>query len=199
MFSGIVKNIGIIESIEDKGSTKVLTISSPVSDTYSVDQSIAHDGICLTIIELSEGMHKVEAVMETLSKTSFRNIRQGQKVNLETSITLNSLLDGHMVQGHVDTAVKCLKKRDMNGSWQFQFQLPYEFAPLIIPQGSICVNGVSLTVAELLSDSFTVSIIPYTYEHTNFQWLAENDLVNIEFDIIGKYLLRQAWFRNLTE
>jgi riboflavin synthase len=195
MFSGIIKSTGLVQSVRLNGSTKRIAITSPLSDTLSIDQSIAHDGVCLTIVSIHEHTHEVEVVQETLSKTTFQFLQEGHVVNLEKSITPTTLLDGHLVQGHADTTLKCLKVEDLDGSWKIKFNLPQEFAGLIIPHGSICLNGVSLTVANLYPDAFDVAIIPYTFEHTNFNLLQEDDFVNVEFDLIGKYLLRQA---NLT-
>ena len=169
-----------------------MSITSPISGELTTDQSISHDGICLTIVDVKNGIHKVDVVQETLSKTSFQFLKEGQLFNLEKSITPTTLLDGHLVQGHVDTILKCLQIVDNPGSWNIKFNLPNEFASLVIPRGSICLNGVSLTVANLYDDSFEVAIIPYTYEHTNFHLLREGDWVNVEFDLIGKYLLRQT-------
>lgn len=196
MFSGIIKSTGIVRSIQSMGSTKRITISSQFADDLSIDQSIAHDGICLTVVAIHDGAHEVEVVHETLSKTTFATLQEGDVVNLEKSITPSTLLDGHLVQGHVDTTIKCLLIQDMAGSWKIKFNLPQEYAGLVIPHGSICLDGVSLTVANLYQDSFDVAIIPYTFEHTNFKHLLEGDDVNVEFDLIGKYLLRQAAMRN---
>ena len=192
MFSGIIKSIGIVESIRSQGTTKRIAISSPLSAELSIDQSIAHDGVCLTIVEIRNGSHEVEVVNETLSKTTFASLKEGDTVNLEKSITPATLLDGHLVQGHVDTTLECLQIDDVQGSWKIKFNLPQEYAGLVIPHGSICLNGVSLTVANLYPDSFEVAIIPYTFQHTNFNHLQKGDFVNVEFDLIGKYLLRQA-------
>jgi len=191
MFSGIIQNTGIVTSIQSNGTTSRLEIQSPISSGLYIDQSIAHDGICLTITQIEQESHWVDVVKETLSKTSFAHLRQGQVINLEKSLTLNTLLDGHLVQGHVDTTLQCIELRDENGSWNLKFNLPAEFANLVIPRGSICLNGVSLTIAKLFDDSFEVAIIPYTFNHTNFKFIQPGDLVNVEFDLIGKYLLRQ--------
>lgn len=199
MFSGIIQTTGIVQSIEDKGSTKLMTISSPISNSLHIDQSIAHNGVCLTIINVHDGNHQVEIVNETLSKTNLGSLKPGQIVNLEKSITMETLLDGHLIQGHVDNILRCEKNEDLDGSWLMQFNLPKEFEALIIPHGSICINGVSLTVANLFGDSFNVAIIPYTYEHTSFKFISEGDMVNVEFDLIGKYLIRQLETRTLTE
>lgn len=195
MFSGIVKAIGIVESVMERGSTRRIAITSALSNDMIIDQSISHNGVCLTIVNVRNGVHEVDVVNETLSKTTFRLLREGDLVNLEISITPSTLLDGHLVQGHVDTTLQCLGIKDLHGSWNITFNLPQEFAGLVIPHGSICLNGVSLTVANLYTDSFDVAIIPYTFEHTNFKNLKEGDLVNVEFDLIGKYLLRQADLR----
>ena len=196
MFSGIIKSTGIVRSIQATGSTKRITIASPLADELTIDQSIAHDGICLTVVAINNGTYEVEVVQETLSKTTFASMKEGGVVNLEKSITPTTLLDGHLVQGHVDTTIKCMRIEDLIGSWKIQFNLPKEYAGLVIPHGSICLNGVSLTVANLYPDSFDVAIIPYTFEHTNFKHLLEGNYVNVEFDLIGKYLLRQATLRN---
>ena len=194
MFSGIIKSLGVVDSIRTNGTSLRIGISSDISGELIIDQSISHDGICLTIVAVDEkkGLYEVDVVMETLSKTTFQFLKEGQVINLEKSITPTTLLDGHIVQGHVDTFLKCIHIEDKHGSWNMKFNLPKEFASLVIPRGSICLNGVSLTVANLFDDSFEVAIIPYTYDHTNFRSLQEGDYVNVEFDLIGKYLLRQA-------
>lgn len=192
MFSGIIKSTGILQSINSMGSTLRLVVSSPLSEELMIDQSLSHDGICLTIVNVTKGNHEVDVVQETLSKTTFQYLKKGQVINLEKSITPNTLLDGHLVQGHIDTILDCLHIEDRQGSWNMKFNLPKEFASLVIPRGSVCLNGVSLTVANLYDDSFEVAIIPYTYDHTNFRLLRKGDHINVEFDLIGKYLLRQA-------
>jgi riboflavin synthase len=192
MFSGIIKSTGVVQSIKAHGTTRRIAISSPLSETFTIDQSIAHDGVCLTIVALGKAIHEVDVVEETLSKTTFRFLKEGHVVNLEKSITPTTLLDGHLVQGHVDTTLRCLQIEDLDGSWKIKFDLPQEFAGLVIPHGSICLNGISLTVANVFPDAFDVAIIPYTFQHTNFNQLHKDELVNVEFDLIGKYLLRQA-------
>ena len=191
MFSGIIKSIGKVQSIVNRGTTKRIAISSPISAELSIDQSISHDGVCLTIVEVRNGIYEVEVVQETLSKTTFAALMEGDEINLEKSITPTTLIDGHLVQGHVDTTLQCIQIEDLNGSWKFKFNLPKDYAGLVIPHGSICLNGVSLTIANLFPDSFDVAIIPYTFQHTNFKHLQTGDSVNVEFDLIGKYLLRQ--------
>ena len=186
-----------MRAINTMGSTNRITIASHLADELTIDQSIAHNGICLTVVAVNDGAYEVEVVQETLSKTTFASLKAGDEVNLEKSITPSTLLDGHLVQGHVDTTIMCLHVADLNGSWKIKFNLPQEYAGLIIPHGSICLNGVSLTVANLFQDAFDVAIIPYTFEHTNFKHLREGDEVNVEFDLIGKYLLRQAALKNV--
>ncbi|HUR30276.1 MAG TPA: riboflavin synthase [Saprospiraceae bacterium] len=199
MFSGIIKWVGKIESIEEKGTTKRFTISSSISNALQIDQSIAHDGVCLTIVHSEDSMHQVEVVNETLAKSTLSNAKFGQIINLEKSISAATLLDGHLVQGHVDTTLTCINIRDLKGSWKFSFDLPVAYAGLIIPQGSICINGVSLTVSDVTSDSFSLAIIPYTFENTNFKFLKEGEIVNAEFDLIGKYIVRQFELRFISE
>ena len=195
MFSGIVKAVGKVVSVHEQGTTLRIVISSPLSSEFTIDQSIAHNGVCLTVVKVHDGMHEVQVVEETLSKTTLRTIKAGDFINLARSITSTTLLDGHLVQGHVDTILKCLKIHDNHGSWNITFNLPHEHAGLVIPHGSICLDGVSLTVANLHFDSFEVAIIPYTFENTIFKHLREGDYVNVEFDLIGKYLLRQVELR----
>jgi riboflavin synthase len=191
MFSGIIKSTGVITAIEHSGTTRRITITSPLASTLSIDQSVAHDGVCLTVIETTDDQYQVDVVHETLTKTTFQSLKVGHILNLETSLSLSTLLDGHIVQGHTDTTLKCLEVRDLSGSWNMKFDLPAEYAPLVILHGSICLNGVSLTVARLDTDAFEVAVIPFTFEHTNFQLLQPGSYVNAEFDVIGKYILRQ--------
>ncbi|HJW29379.1 MAG TPA: riboflavin synthase [Saprospiraceae bacterium] len=192
MFSGIIQHLGRIESISLHGTTKRFEIASPMASHLRVDQSLCHDGVCLTVVENSESLHAVDVVQETLSKTTFDTLDIGHHVNLEKSISLNTLLDGHLVQGHVDTTLECLDKKDLHGSWHFTFRLRDQFTSLVIPHGSICLNGVSLTIARLTTDLVEVAIIPYTFQHTNFQYLKPGDHVNVEFDLIGKYIAQQT-------
>lgn len=191
MFSGIIQAIGTVEAIAENGTTRSFRIASSMSAQLRVDQSICHDGICLTVVKTDDTAHTVEVILETLSKTIFDHIHTGYQVNLEKSISLNTLLDGHLVQGHIDTTLQCLEKKDLNGSWNFKFNLPAKYSGLVIPHGSICLNGVSLTIANLYDDQFEVAIIPYTFHHTNFQYLQAGDRVNVEFDLIGKYIAQQ--------
>lgn len=195
MFSGIIETIGIVENIKIEGSNKIFKISSPISPQTYIDQSITHNGVCLTVIELDDKTHSVVAVEETLIRSNIGELTIGALVNLEKSITANKLLDGHIVQGHVDTIGICTEVNEVNGSWYFTFSYDQSFASLIVNKGSITVNGVSLTVIDPTKESFKVAIIPYTYEHTNFKIISPNDKVNLEFDIIGKYVARQLELR----
>ena len=193
MFSGIIETLGKVEDIRKEGSNLHLKISSAFSSQLKPDQSIAHNGVCLTVTSIEPGGYWVTAVEETLKKTNLGLLKTGDEINLERCITLNSLLDGHLVQGHVDTTARCTQKEDRNGSWNFRFE--YENAErkkswLTIEKGSITINGTSLTVVESADNSFSVTIIPYTLEHTNFKNIKEGSIVNLEFDLIGKYVAR---------
>lgn len=191
MFTGIVESLGIIKEIATSGTNKIFWIESLLSSSFKIDQSIAHNGVCLTVEDVKENMHRVTAVDETLSKTDLNQWKIGAHVNLERSLLPTNRQDGHFVQGHVDTTGSCTKIKDKRGSHEFEFGFPKKFAALVIEKGSICVNGISLTAFDVKKHSFRVAIIPYTFEHTNLQFLKEGDLVNLEFDMIGKYILRR--------
>lgn len=190
MFTGIIEKTGTIEEILSHGDNRSFRVSSPLYSELKVDQSLSHDGVCLTIEELQNGLHQVTAVAETLSKTNLDKWQKGTIINLERCMQLNGRLDGHFVQGHVDTTAECMDIVNRNGSWEYRFHFPEKFAKLIIEKGSITVNGISLTLFNISNSAFTVAIVPYTYEHTNMKRLAKGDLVNIEFDMIGKYVNR---------
>ncbi len=190
MFTGIIEASGMIHSVEKQGTNVTFWIVSSLSAELKVDQSVSHDGVCLTAEEMKEGMHRVTAINETLKKTNLSTWQKGTPVNLERCITMNGRIDGHIVQGHVDTTATCIEKKDADGSWEFRFQFPPEFATLIINKGSVSINGISLTLFNADVDSFSVAIIPYTYTHTNIQQVKEGSTVNIEFDMIGKYVNR---------
>lgn len=195
MFSGIVEAVGIVEQIEIEGSNKCFTIKSEISkDTY-IDQSITHNGVCLTVVKSDSNTHSVVAIQETLIKSNLDTLGVGSLVNLEKSITANKLLDGHIVQGHVDTTATCQSVKDVDGSWYFTFEHDGSNSNLLVNKGSVTINGVSLTVIDPTADTFSVAIIPYTYEHTNFKEIKSGSKVNIEFDIIGKYVARQLELR----
>ena len=190
MFTGIIEAAGEIQKIEREADNVHFTVSSPISDALKIDQSLAHDGVCLTVVRLGEGTHTVTAIRETLERTRLGQWSVGDRVNLERAMVAGARLDGHMVQGHVDTVGHCTGVEEAGGSWYFSFRYPAETGHILVDKGSICINGVSLTVVEPTADTFRVAIIPYTYEHTNFGNLAAGDGVNLEFDVIGKYVVR---------
>lgn len=190
MFTGIIESKGHISHIAREGSNVHFTIESNISGSLKIDQSVAHDGVCLTVIACDDHSHTVTAVAETLEKTNLSGWSEGRSVNLERAMKLGDRLDGHIVQGHVDTTGTCTAREELDGSHLFRFAFPPQFAALIIEKGSICINGVSLTAFHAGRDTFTVTIIPYTLEHTTFGSLQAGDSVNLEFDILGKYLLR---------
>ena len=191
MFTGIIESLGFVKEVVAKGSNKTYWIESPLSSSFKIDQSIAHNGVCLTVEDVRENKHSVTAVEETLKKTDLNEWKAGTRVNIERSLLPTSRLDGHFVQGHIDTVAILKKIKDRTGSHEFEFEFPKKFADLIIEKGSVCVNGISLTAFNVKKHSFTVTIIPYTFEHTNLQFLKKGDLVNLEFDMIGKYILRK--------
>jgi len=190
MFTGIIETVGLVKEVISTGSNKVFWIESSLSHLFKVDQSISHNGVCLTIEEVANEYHKVTAVKETLDKTELFQWQPGTPINIERSLLPSSRLDGHFVQGHVDTVGWCEEIIDKNGSWEIEFSFPKKFAPLVIEKGSISLNGISLTIFDVKKRSFKVAIIPYTYNHTNLQNLKEGDAVNMEFDLLGKYILR---------
>lgn len=192
MFTGIIETIGKIEKIEAEGSNVHFTISTPLSQQLHIDQSVAHNGVCLTIVEVGDGQYKVTAIEETLQRSNLGHLRAGDHVNLERAMQLGARLDGHMVQGHVDGIGTCLQIIDLNGSWLYRFRYTPGPEHILVDKGSVCVNGTSLTVVNPVNDTFEVAIIPYTYEHTVFRFLKPCDKVNLEFDIIGKYIAKYA-------
>ncbi|MCL4117966.1 UNVERIFIED_CONTAM: hypothetical protein GTU68_056483 [Idotea baltica] len=191
MFTGIVEALGTVESVITEGENTHLTISSPISEKLRIDQSIAHNGVCLTVVKVDSDSHTVTAIQETLKLSNIGELVKGSKVNLERCMKLSDRLDGHIVQGHVDTTAECLSIMDEDGSWRIKFQFDTKFASLILPKGSICIDGTSLTSIDPTQNTFEVTIIPYTYEHTIFNQLKVGDSVNVEFDILGKYLERR--------
>lgn len=191
MFTGIIESTGIIRDIVSSGTNKTFWIQSALSASLKVDQSVAHNGVCLTVEDMDESGHKVTAVAETIQKTDIGGWITGQTVNLERSLLPTLRVDGHFVQGHVDSTGTCEKIRNRDGSHEFRFGFPKKFGALIIEKGSITVNGISLTAWDVKKNSFKVAIIPYTFAHTNLADLAEGDKVNLEFDMIGKYILRK--------
>ena len=194
MFSGIIETVGTVKAIDKSGSNITYTIESTISHELKVDQSVAHNGVCLTVESVANDQYTVTAVEETLEKTNMNSLAVGTKINLERSVRLGDRMDGHIVQGHVDTVGSCIDIKDVDGSWQFHFKFPSNYAGLLVPKGSITVNGVSLTVNNPTADSFWIAIIPYTFAHTTFGDMRVGDSINLEFDIIGKYALRQSEF-----
>ena len=192
MFTGIIEQMGLVEAIETTGTNATFWISSPLSAELKIDQSVSHSGVCLTVEEIKDNKHRVTAIEETLNKTNLGTWKTGTLVNLERCMIMNGRLDGHIVQGHVDATAVCIKKLTLDGSWEYTFEFDTQFAHLVIEKGSISVNGTSLTCFNVTNNSFTVAIIPYTFEHTNMSQLEEGHYINVEFDIIGKYIQRMA-------
>lgn len=192
MFTGIIECMATVTGIVQDGSNTHFTINSPITAELKVDQSVAHNGVCLTVTAVNGNTYNVTAVAETLAKTNLAAWKAGDKVNIERSLKIGDRLDGHFVQGHVDATAECIEKQTLEGSWLFRFRFLKQFAALVIEKGSVCINGVSLTVFNVGKDEFTVTIIPYTYNHTNFHSLASGSIVNIEFDVLGKYFARRA-------
>jgi riboflavin synthase len=190
MFTGIIEANGIIISTTDQGSNKTFLISAPLAASLRIDQSLSHDGVCLTVESISGENYQVTAIAETLSKTCISQWKAGSRVNLERCLQVNGRLDGHMVQGHIDTTARCILRENQAGSWLFRFEFPVTFRNLIIEKGSVAVNGISLTCFDVSDNAFSVAIIPFTFEHTNIGELVPDSLVNIEFDLIGKYIAR---------
>ena len=188
MFTGIIETIGEVVRLQKDKTNVHFTIKSEISAELKIDQSVSHEGVCLTVIDIKEDNHTVTAINETLEKSNLSKWKPGTLVNLERCTQLGDRLDGHIVQGHVDTTAKCVKIETLEGSWEFTFQGDQQVEKLTVDKGSISINGVSLTVVDSKKESFSVAIIPYTYEHTNFKFLKIGDSVNIEFDMIGKYI-----------
>jgi riboflavin synthase len=187
MFTGIVETLGQVQRKEKDGTNVHFWIESEITSELRIDQSVAHNGVCLTVVEIGE-TYCVTAIEETLVKTSLGDIEVGSSVNLERCLKSDGRFDGHIVQGHVDTTAKVVAITDRDGSWNFSFELDQPQRGLIVEKGSICLNGVSLTVVEVGDRTFSVSIIPYTFEHTGFSSLSVGDRINVEFDILGKYV-----------
>lgn len=190
MFTGIIEALGKVEKIEKEGSNVHFTFSSPISDELKIDQSVSHNGVCLTVVALSPQQHTLTAIQETLDKSNLGELKMGDEVNLERAMVAGSRLDGHMVQGHVDTTGLCTKVEELDGSWYYHFEYKPTPEHLLVDKGSICINGVSLTVVQAEGRQFSVAIIPYTYEHTTFKHLQAGNRVNLEFDVIGKYIAK---------
>jgi riboflavin synthase len=190
MFTGIIETTGIIKDIIINGTNKTFWISSTLSNELKIDQSLSHNGVCLTVEEVFAGTYRVTAIQETLLKTNLGQWLPGTVVNLERCMPLNGRLDGHIVQGHVDATAECINILKKEGSWEYTFSFLPAFRTLVIEKGSITINGISLTIFNVSDTNFTIAVIPYTYQHTNINTLKIEDLVNVEFDVIGKYVNR---------
>ena len=196
MFTGIVESLGKITNINLEEGNVDFTIESSISKELKIDQSVSHNGVCLTVVDVKNDTHTVTAVKETLDKSSLKNFNEGDSMNLERAMKLGERLDGHMVQGHVDGVAKCIEVNLNEGSWVYKFEFDKNWQSLLIEKGSVCINGVSLTVFGINDNTFCVTIIPYTFENTSFKELKPGDLVNIEFDMVGKYLSRFYQLKN---
>lgn len=190
MFTGIVESLAEVIKIDTEGTNKTFTLKSSITTEFKIDQSISHNGVCLTVTAIDGDTYKVTAVEETLLKTTLNNVKESNKLNLERCMPANGRFDGHIVQGHVDQTAVCTKIESRDGSWLFDFEYDASLGNITVEKGSICINGVSLTVFNSAANSFRVTIIPYTYSFTNFHELKEGDSVNLEFDILGKYIKR---------
>ncbi|MBK86970.1 MAG: riboflavin synthase [Flavobacteriaceae bacterium] len=190
MFTGIIEDLGTVESLEREATNLHLTIKSRLASELKIDQSISHNGVCLTVIKSNATSYTVTAIKETLNKTNLNSLTKGAIVNLERGLKLGERLDGHMVQGHIDQIGTCVDIQSQNGSWSYHFEYDHSLGNITIEKGSVTVNGVSLTVVNSKKNGFSVAIIPYTYEHTNFKHFKIGSVVNLEFDVIGKYVSR---------
>lgn len=195
MFTGIIEKTGVITEITTNGTNKTFWVSSPLSNELKVDQSLSHNGVCLTVEEILDGMHRVTAIEETLIKTNAGQWQAGSIVNLERCMQLNGRLDGHIVQGHVDATAECIAVIEKEGSWEYTFSFATVFSALVIEKGSITLNGISLTLFNVGDTSFSVAVIPYTYNNTNINTVKKGDVVNVEFDVVGKYVQRMMDLR----
>ncbi|MEI2676323.1 MAG: riboflavin synthase [Chitinophagaceae bacterium] len=194
MFTGIIETVGEVVDLHREAGNLFITMNSAIGNELTVDQSVAHNGVCLTVVKTHQTQHVVTAIEETLSKTNLGNLHIGDLVNLERCLQMGGRLDGHIVQGHVDGKAKLLAVLEQNGSYVLTFEIDAQFRNLIVEKGSICLNGISLTLINVTDNTFAVAIIPYTWEHTNIQTLKIGDDANVEFDIIGKYVNRMQRF-----
>jgi len=190
MFTGIIEELGEVTNLASEKENMHITVRSNISSELKIDQSLAHNGVCLTVVALTDNTHTVTAIKETIDKSNFGQLKVGDKINLERAMKLGSRLDGHIVQGHVDQIGRCTDVKETDGSWFYTFAYDEKYNNITIEKGSVTINGVSLTVVDSKKNSFGVAIIPYTYEHTNFRSFKINDAVNLEFDVIGKYVAR---------
>jgi riboflavin synthase len=190
MFTGIIETLGKVAELRQGQGNLHITVESAISHELKIDQSVAHNGVCLTVVALADGKHTVTAIEETLNKTSLGHLKTGDLLNLERCMQMNARLDGHIVQGHVDQTAQCIGFKELDGSWEYTFEYDPSVGNVTVEKGSICVNGISLTVVNSHTNSFSVAIIPYTFDHTNLQQVRVGSVVNLEFDIIGKYVAR---------
>jgi len=190
MFTGIIETLGRVVDLQHDQGNLHITVESAIAAELKIDQSVAHNGVCLTVIALADGRHTVTAIEETLNKTNIGHLKTGDLVNIERCMQMNARLDGHIVQGHVDQTATCTAFTELDGSWEYTFEYDAAIGNITVEKGSICVNGISLTVVNSGANSFSVAIIPYTFEHTNLQQVRAGSVVNLEFDIIGKYVAR---------
>ncbi|WP_298515031.1 riboflavin synthase [uncultured Kordia sp.] len=192
MFTGIIEELGVITHLEREKENLHITVQSSLTSELKIDQSVAHNGVCLTVVDrnLTENTYVVTAIQETLDKTNLGHWKVGDRVNLERAMKLGDRLDGHIVQGHVDQIATCISVKESDGSWYYTFEYDPSLSNITIEKGSITVNGTSLTVVNSERNSFSVAIIPYTYSHTVFQYMKDGSIVNLEFDVIGKYVAR---------
>ncbi|GGH05252.1 riboflavin synthase [Mucilaginibacter phyllosphaerae] len=190
MFTGIIETLGKVTNLRQEQGNLHITVQSGIVNELKIDQSVAHNGVCLTVVGLTDDTHTVTAIEETLNKTNIGYLKVGEPVNLERCMQMNARLDGHIVQGHVDQTATCTKFIQLDGSWEYTFEYDAAGGNVTVEKGSICVNGISLTVVNSGLNYFSVAIIPYTYEHTNLHNVREGSVVNLEFDIIGKYVAR---------
>ena len=190
MFTGIIETLGKVVELRHELGNLHITVESSIAAELKIDQSVAHNGVCLTVVALADGRHTVTAIEETLNKTNIGELKTWDLVNLERCMQMNARLDGHIVQGHVDQTAVCTAFNELDGSWEYTFEYDAAIGNITVEKGSICVNGISLTVVNSSDNSFSVAIIPYTFEHTNLQQVRVGSVVNLEFDIIGKYVAR---------
>lgn len=190
MFTGIIETLGKVTDLKREQGNLHIIVESSIAAELKIDQSVAHNGVCLTVVALSDGHHTVTAIQETLDKTNLGELKTSDRVNLERCMQMNGRLDGHIVQGHVDQTAVCTDFKELDGSWEYTFEYDPAIGNVTVEKGSICINGISLTVVNSWPGNFSVAIIPYTFEHTNLQQVRVGSRVNLEFDIIGKYIAR---------
>jgi riboflavin synthase len=195
MFTGIIEGMGKVISLEPEQGNLHITLECPFTGELKIDQSVAHNGVCLTVAGINGSSYRVTAIAETLRKSNLGLLQTGDHINLERSMIMNGRIDGHIVQGHVDLTGVCTTVDDQQGSWLYHFEYDGEEDAITVAKGSVCVNGVSLTVVDSGNNSFSVAVIPYTYEHTNFKNLKKGSVVNLEFDVLGKYVAKYLMLR----